>query len=153
MEYLEAFLSNKMLLSAGLGWFIAQFLKILFTIVSGKFSPDRLSGGGGMPSSHSATVTGLAVAAALWKGIGSGEFAVSLILAFIVIYDALGVRYTTGRQSRILNTVNEKEKAAGREPLLDKPLEENIGHTLPEIIVGIIIGAAAACLLCLVVLK
>jgi acid phosphatase family membrane protein YuiD len=79
----------------------------------------------------------------------SPEFAVSLFLAMIVIYDAMGVRYETGQQAKILNAMRRREIEEGREPLFDKPLDEKMGHTLPEVIVGILVGIAASLLMCL----
>ena len=137
--------------SAASAWFIAQLLKNLIDLLKGGYSLDRIGGGGGMPSAHSATVTGLTAAAGMTYGGSSGTFAVSLFLAIIVIYDAMGVRYVTGRQSRILNRMMEEEKAAGKDPGQAKPLPEKMGHTIPEIIAGMAIGVLCACVVCLVI--
>lgn len=148
MQELMDLLQNKMLLSGLFGWFCAQMIKMIIEVVKGGFSVKRLAGSGGMPSTHSATVTALAISAGIVYGFGSGEFALAFFLAMIVMYDAMGVRLTTGKQSRILNRLNEKKKAAGEEPLMDKPLEEKMGHTLPEVAVGFLIGILAAELIC-----
>jgi len=139
MDLIFALLNNKLLVAAGISWFIAQLTKIIIDIVKGKFTPDRLTGSGGMPSSHTATVSGLA-AAACFKGLDSPFFAISLILAFIVIYDALNVRYVAGLHSEILNKMNEDAKSKGENTYFDKPLKNKLGHTLPEVIAGLIIG-------------
>lgn len=153
MKFLIDMVQNPVLMSAAAGWFCAQFLKILGEILKGDFSLKRLKGGGGMPSAHSATVVGLTVGAAITYGGGSFAFAISLFFAIIVMYDAMGVRYETGREARALNLLNrerQKEKPAesGREPLLEQPLEEKMGHTFPEIIAGVAVGLLAGIITC-----
>ncbi len=153
--FLIGLITNRVFLSAGGAWLIAQLSKNILHMVKGEFTPDRLTGSGGMPSAHSATVCGLAMSSLLVNGSHSTEFMIALFLAMIVIYDALGVRRTTGQQSRILNAM--RKAASGKnaadapasspaepDPLNGKPLEEHMGHTMPEIIVGIAIGIAAA---------
>ena len=99
-------LGNQVLVSAVVGWTVAQVLKTLIDFALNKsFNAERLVGSGGMPSSHSATVCGLTTAAALKYGAGSFEFAISFILAMVVMYDAVGVRQETGKQARLLNSI------------------------------------------------
>ena len=106
MSVLDEILSNQVLVSAALGWLVAQLLKTLIDIWYNKsFSPDRLWGSGGMPSSHSATVCALATSSVLKYGFGGYEFAVSFILALVVMYDAMGVRRETGKQAKLLNMI------------------------------------------------
>ena len=93
-----------------------------------------------MPSSHSATMLGLTTGCLLTHSAGSGEFAIAVFLSMVVMYDAMGVRLETGQQAKILNRMRERDIAEGREPLFDKPLDEQMGHTLAEVIVGVIIG-------------
>ena len=64
----------------------------------------------------------------------------------------MGVRMETGREAQVLNKLRERDLAEGKEPLFNKPLREKIGHTLPEIIVGGLIGIAAALIVCLAIL-
>lgn len=109
---------------------------------------DRLTSSGGMPSAHSATVTGLAVSTLIVYGTGSFEFVIALFFAIIVIYDAQGVRYTTGQQSRVLNRMRRRDQKDGKTPVQEQDLEEHMGHTLPELIAGILVGIAAACIVC-----
>ena len=156
MEFLTGLLHNRMFWSAASAWFIAQLTKNLIDLTKGGYTLDRIGGGGGMPSAHSATVTGLCAAAGMTQGGDSGVFAVSLFLAIIVIYDALGVRWVTGRQSVILNRMRKaaqagKEKTGGEEIFPEKPLPEKMGHTLPEIIAGICIGLVCAYIVCAVI--
>ena len=96
MTFFEEFFSNHIFLTAACGWFVAQILKTLIhLIISKKFVAERLVGSGGMPSSHSATVCALVTATCYEYGADSFEFAISLILAIIVMYDAMGVRHHT----------------------------------------------------------
>ena len=101
-----------------------------------------------MPSSHSATVTGLLCATALKFGTGGFEFPMALFFAIIVIYDARGVRYQTGRQSVILNRMRDQDSVGGRDLFDDIHLDENMGQTIPEIIVGCLIGVVCAGIIC-----
>lgn len=148
MQFLLDLIHNPVFLSAAAAWFAAQCSKVLLEFVSGRFSPDRLTGGGGMPSAHSATVCGLTTAVALTQGGGSPEFVIALFLAIIVIYDARGVRYETGQQARILNRLRERDEEEGKAAVQERPLQEKMGHTLPEILVGIAVGVAAAAIVC-----
>ncbi|MBQ9064080.1 MAG: divergent PAP2 family protein [Blautia sp.] len=145
MKILLDIITNRVIVSAAAGWFMAQAVKMILEIVKGSFSLKRLAGGGGMPSTHSSTVSALAVSAGLADGFGSTSFAVALFLAIIVMYDARGIRYETGRQARILNRMRDAAIQHGEEPLGEK-LEENMGHTLPEIIVGVLTGIATGIL-------
>ena len=100
------FLGNQILVSAVLGWTVAQFLKTVIDMVINKsFNPERIFGSGGMPSSHSATVCALTTASGMKYGVGSFEFAISFVLSMIVMYDAMGVRRETGKQAKLLNSV------------------------------------------------
>lgn len=104
MELFEELLANKVLLAGITGWASAQVLKaILYTILNKEFSLERLFGDGGMPSGHSATVSAMAVMTLLHYGIGSFEFAITAMLAIIVMHDAMGVRLETGKQAEVIN--------------------------------------------------
>nr|DAD43785.1 TPA_asm: hypothetical protein HUJ06_002015 [Nelumbo nucifera] len=94
--------SNLPLLSALLAFALAQFLKLFTTWFKEKrWDSRRLLGSGGMPSSHSATVTALAMAIALQDGTGGSAFAIAVVLASVVMYDATGVRLHAGRQAEV----------------------------------------------------
>ena len=102
MSVWDEILGNQVLVSSVLGWAVAQVLKtILDLCLNHSFNPERLFGSGGMPSSHSATVCALTVASGMKYGMGSFEFAVSFVLAMIVMYDAMGVRRETGKQANL----------------------------------------------------
>ena len=94
---------------------------------------------GGMPSSHSSTVCALVVASARVCGTNSVEFALAFILAFIVMYDAAGVRRAAGEQAKVLNRI-AKELSEGDTRYLDKNLKELIGHTPLQVFMGALLG-------------
>ena len=142
--------NNAVFLSAAAGWLVAQVLKTLIHMLfTKKFSAERLIGSGGMPSSHSATVCALATAACIQFGADSCEFAISLILALIVMYDAMGVRRETGIQAKLINEMIEIFADMGREELsADEKLKEFVGHTPLQVLVGAILGILIAIGLC-----
>jgi acid phosphatase family membrane protein YuiD len=144
MSFLADLFTNKVFLAPAASWFIAQVIKVIIDTVKSGFCKERLYGGGGMPSSHSATVTGLVIITAAIYGPKSFEFVMSLFFAFIVIYDARGVRYETQRQGKALNNLNYERQEEGKQPLDVSKFKEKIGHTVPELVVGIIIGVICA---------
>ncbi|MEA4892382.1 MAG: divergent PAP2 family protein [Peptococcaceae bacterium] len=144
MQVWEKLLANKILISAVAAWLAAQGIKTaLYSLINKKFSWERLTGSGGMPSSHAATVCALATASALEYGLSSFEFAVSLILAAVVMYDARGVRYESGRQATVLNWILSRMEPHPEEKPIDQ-LKEFIGHTLLQVVMGAILGIAVA---------
>ena len=101
MRILVDIFSNYALLSAAAAWILAQLIKIIIDLVTMKRINFRhLMSSGGMPSSHSATVCALATSAGYIRGFRSLEFAMSFIFAFIVMYDASGVRRAAGSRPR-----------------------------------------------------
>ncbi|GCF08229.1 divergent PAP2 family protein [Dictyobacter arantiisoli] len=130
---------NRVLIAAFLAWAIAQVSKtILELFKQRKLTPSRLVSSGGMPSSHSALVTGLATAVGRNLGVTSPEFAIALVLASIVMYDAAGVRRAVSIQARILNQM--LEEAFQGSPMAEKRLRELIGHTPIQVFVGALLG-------------
>ena len=128
------------LLIAVSAWAIAQVLKLLISIaVYRKFDINYLITGGGMPSSHSALVCATAVSVAIYSGFDSPLFAVAVVLAFIVMYDAAHVRRETGKQSKVLNYILSNW-AEQRPEELDADLKELIGHTPLQVAVGSVLG-------------
>ena len=132
---------NRVLIAALAGWLTAQGAKvIIYTILNKKWSWERLLGSGGMPSSHAATVCALTVAVLLNYGVGSVEFAISFILAMIVLHDARGVRLEAGKQAKILNNLLQHLREDGFHPIKDEQLKELVGHTPLQVFVGSILG-------------
>ena len=134
-------LTNRILLAAVIAWLVAQVSKTVFELIrQRKLILSRLVSSGGMPSSHTALVTGLATATGRMMGVGSATFAVAVVLAGIVMYDAAGVRRAVSIQARILNQMID-EAFQGR-PIAEKRLRELIGHTPIQVFVGALLGIA-----------
>ena len=144
MTFFEQFFSNTIFLTAAFGWLVAQVLKTLIhLIVSKKFVAERLVGSGGMPSSHSAMVTGTAVMIGGLYGFDSGLFALSVVVAMIVMYDAAGVRRETGTQATVINQILKDMLLNGKK-ISDEELKELVGHTPLEVAGGALTGLLVA---------
>lgn len=137
---IQDLLANRPLVAAGAAWAIAQVLKMaLFTVLERRFYWRRLIETGGLPSAHSALVTGLASAVAMADGLASTTFAIAAVFALIVMYDAMSLRREAGKHADILNELlllsfirdAFKEREA---------LRELLGHTPLEVLVGAILG-------------
>lgn len=152
ISFLTDLFTNKVFVSAGSGWFVAQFVKVIIDSIRDGFSVKRLVGGGGMPSTHSSLVTGLFISTGIVYGVSSFEFVIAFFFAMVVMYDAMGVRLTTGKEAYILNKLRERDLAENKEPLYDKTLDEKMGHTFPEIVAGAITGILCALVVCLTIL-
>ena len=143
---IQELLLNKAFASALLGWFIAQTTKaIVLTIKQKKFRFDLYSLPGGFPSSHSATVSGLATAVGIISGFGSVPFAIAIVLAFFMIYDAKVIRGAAGKQAQSLNILIEMYNEEEGEEM--NKLRERLGHSMVEILGGILIGILSALLI------
>ena len=145
MDFLSELAQNKILISAATGWIIAQVLKtIIHTWFTKNFVAERLVGGGGMPSSHSATVCALSTATAMQYGAASFEFAMAAIFALVVMYDAIGVRQESGKQAKVINDMVELFAHMGKDVDIEKQLKEFIGHTPLQVLCGAILGIITA---------
>ena len=142
MYHIVDLFTNKLFLATASAWIISQIIKILIDCYKSGFCKERLVGGSGMPSSHAAAVTGLVIITGIYYGTGSFEFVIALVLGIIVVCDPRGVRYETQRQGRALNNLNEERLEQGKQPLDINKFKEKLGHTIPELIAGIIIGVA-----------
>lgn len=112
---------------------ISQTIKLMMMLLTGKkINLVSLTRSGGMPSSHSALITAITLSIGLKNGFNSSHFFLAVALSLVVIYDARGIRHTVGKHARILN-----EKVLNNDTA---PLNEQTGHTFPEIIAGICIG-------------
>ena len=142
---LKSVFSNYMLISAMLSWLAAQIIKIFTGLYQSKQMSitNILFGTGGMPSSHSASVLGLTTAAAIRYGLGSPYFAICAILSVVVMIDASGVRYETGKQAVLLNKIT-KEIFSGKPELMNSGLKELVGHTPLQVIMGALLGFGVA---------
>ena len=129
---------NHLLVNALFAWLAAQILKtIIYAIVNKSLDFQRLFGDGGMPSGHSATVTALATTAALDYGLASPVFAVSFVLAIIVMHDAMGVRLEAGKHAK---AINELMELLGSDLAPEQKLQEFLGHTPLQVLFGAILG-------------
>lgn len=145
MDFITELLHNQVFVSAALGWLVAQVLKTLIHLILTKqFVAERMVGSGGMPSSHSATVCGLATATGIKYGGGSFEFAIAVMLAIIVMYDAMGVRRETGKQGQVLNEMLEVLTNMGKKISPEAKLKEFVGHTPLQVLMGAILGIIIA---------
>lgn len=150
MNWLIDLLTNPFLLTSLSSWFIAQVLKVIINaVIHKKLIWERLVGDGGMPSGHSATVSSLATVTGLLCGFGTFQFAMAAIFAIVVCHDAMGVRQETGKQAVMLNEIIQILEA---EDLPEVKLKELVGHTPLQVMAGILIGIANACLMYFLVL-
>ena len=136
---------NKVLLISISAWAIAQVLKVFFGLAREKRLDLRyFVASGGMPSAHAAIVSALATAVAMMQGLNSVAFAITAIVAMVVIYDAAGVRRAVGRQSIVLNRI--VKELGGKRPRdrVERDLREFIGHTPFQVIVGAALGILVA---------
>ena len=148
MNWLQELITNRFLLTGISSWFLAQLAKtIIHAIINKKLVLERMVGDGGMPSGHSATVTSLAVISALSFGFDSFQFAVTALLATIVCHDAMGVRLETGKQAQIINEMMEAFEVWTKKDLPEVKLKEFVGHTPIQVIAGILLGIANACVM------
>ena len=142
MNNFLTFVQSKYIYVPFLLWFGIQLFKLLDDLVTTKkFNFRRIMGAGGMPSSHSAVVAGLATLVGKYEGVGSSTFAVAFIMAFIVMYDACGVRRAAGKQAALLNKLVETPGLTGVQ--VSEKLVEVLGHTPIQVIVGALIGVIA----------
>lgn len=146
MDWLLDLVTNQFLITGVSSWAVAQVLKtVIHYIIYKKFDILRLFGDGGMPSGHSATVTSIALAAALVYGAGSFEFAIAAILAIIVCHDAMGVRLETGKQAMVINELVRAFNVLSSQDVSEEvKLKEFVGHTPIQVLTGIAIGAINA---------
>ena len=142
MENFIQIIQNKYLYVPFFLWLAIQTYKVIYDLITTKkFNFKRIVGAGGMPSSHSATVVALATLIGKSEGFGSPIFALALIFALVVMYDAAGVRRAAGKQAKLLNKIVETPGLSGVE--VSERLVEVLGHSPIQVIVGAIIGIVA----------
>ena len=148
MDFFLELLDNRIFLTAATGWLVAQISKtIIHCILTREFRFERLVGSGGMPSSHSATVCALTVAACYEFSAASFEFAISFLVAIIVMHDAMGVRRQTGKQAELLNDILRIFEDMGRDEIsTHNKMKEFVGHTPLQVLIGALLGALIAIL-------
>ena len=145
MGVLGEVIKNKYIVVPMLLWFGIQVFKVIYDLITTKkFNFKRIMGAGGMPSSHSAVVVSLATLIGREHGLDSSIFALSVIFAFIVMYDAAGVRRAAGKQAKLLNKLIETPGLSGVQ--VSEKLVEVLGHTPFQVFVGAIIGIIVGCI-------
>ena len=145
MEWIMALINNHLLVNALAAWVAAQVLKtVIHAVVNRTLDIHRLFGDGGMPSGHSATVTAMAATAGLEYGLDSAVFAISAIVAIVVMHDAMGVRREAGKHAKALNDLL-KTVSSDLEP--EVKLQEFLGHTPLQVCSGALLGLVVALIL------
>ena len=133
---------NKYLVVPAFMWLLIQVYKVIHDLIkTKKFNFKRILGAGGMPSSHSAVVTSLATLIGRYEGVNTSIFALSVIFACVVMYDAAGVRRAAGKQATLLNKLVETKGLNGIQ--VQEKLVEVLGHTPLQVFVGAILGIIA----------
>ena len=137
--------SNQILWASLTAWFLAQVLKVpIEYFVSRRLNWSLWLRAGGMPSSHSAFISAVSLSIGLNAGFDTPEFAISVVLAMIISYDASGVRRQAGLHAEKINAmVNELLQG---HPISDYDLKEVLGHTTRQVIVGLLLGLIIALL-------
>ena len=139
MNFFNQIFHNQILMTAIVSWALAQLIKIIIELIrTHRINWQLIFATGGMPSSHSSLVVALATATGLRQGFDSSLFAIATVLAFVVLYDAQGIR----RQAGIINRMLQNVENAGIK--VDKNLKELLGHTPIQVMGGTILGIIVA---------
>lgn len=142
-EIITQLTENKILITTLSAWLVTQTLKVTIGVIRQKrFDFRWFVGTGGMPSTHAAGASCLATAIGLEYGFDNVLFALAASFAIVVMFDAQGVRRSSGRQARILNKITEDIYWQGR--INEGRLRELIGHTPIEVIAGFLLGIIIA---------
>ena len=129
------------------GWIIASFVKMLIAAwKTHEFDFVYLVSTGGMPSSHSATVSGLAFGIGYTEGFGTPIATLAFAFAIITMFDAATVRYAAGEHAKVLNAIVRDIKELKLKPA--QRFKELLGHTRTEVLWGMVIGIAWATFIC-----
>lgn len=146
MQIFNEIIHNKCIYIPFILWILIQSFKVLTELIINKrLDVKRIIGAGGMPSSHSAIVSSLATCVGKEYGFNSGIFAIAFVMAFVVMYDAAGVRRAAGKQAGIINKILETPGLTTLE--VQEKLVEMLGHTPIQVFVGAILGVLAGALL------
>ncbi|MFH1061587.1 MAG: divergent PAP2 family protein [Candidatus Omnitrophota bacterium] len=142
-HFFEEVISNRVIWASFFSWGIAQTIKIISgAIKERRFDFRWLMSTGGMPSAHSAGVSSLATAVGMYSGFDTVVFAITAIIALIIMFDAQGLRRMTGRQAVALNKM--MEDIYYKHEVKPERLMELIGHTPVEVFVGALLGIMVA---------
>lgn len=135
--------SNTILITGVVAWAVAQTIKVpVYYLQHRRWNWAILLSPGGMPSSHTALVTATAHSIGLFLGFDTPLFALAMVVAIVVIYDATGIRRQAGLQAALINAMI-RDLASGH-PLKSEKLREVLGHTPLEALGGVLLGLATA---------
>lgn len=140
MSVILDILSNHVIQTAALAWAVAQALKVLLTLaITKRFDKSRVLGSGGMPSSHSAMACAMLMAIGYREGFTSPIFALAFCFSGVVMYDATGVRRSTGRNAAVINHLMDALSGNGY-VFSEERLKELVGHTPLQVLAGALLG-------------
>ena len=143
--YAIEFLKNYIFWTSSAAWVIAQVLKVVLGVFREKrFNFRWFVGSGGMPSSHAAGVSALATSIGVTYGFDSALFAITMVFGLIVLFDAQGVRRSSGRQAEILNKM--MDDIYWKKKLDEEQVKELLGHTPVEVFAGAFLGIVVSLL-------
>ena len=133
-------LGNRVIQAAALAWAVAQALKVMLTLaISRRFDKSRVLGSGGMPSSHSAMACAMMTVIGFREGFSSAMFAIAFCFTGVVMYDASGVRRSTGRNAAMINHIMDSLSTNGFS-FDEEHLKELVGHTPIQVMAGALLG-------------
>ena len=133
-------LGNRVIQAAALAWAVAQSLKVMLTLaISRRFDKSRVLGSGGMPSSHSAMACAMLMTIGFREGFSSSIFALAFCFSGVVMYDAAGVRRSTGKNAAVINQLMDMLSGNGY-TFDEKRLKELVGHTPIQVLAGALLG-------------
>ncbi|MBR5560684.1 MAG: divergent PAP2 family protein [Clostridia bacterium] len=146
MSVVLEILNNRFIQAGFLAWAIAQGLKVVLTlIITREFDKTRMWGSGGMPSSHSSTTCALMMIIGFSEGFDSALFALAFAFSAIVMYDAAGVRRSTGKNAAVINRLIDDLYQDGS--FKEEHLKELVGHTPIQVLAGALLGVFVGTLL------
>lgn len=139
---IEIILSNRPLIAALAGAFVAQFLKpFLLWPFERKFQAELFFSTGGMPSSHTAMVVALCTSIFMTEGVTSMAFAIAITFSLIIMHDAMGIRRAAGKQAEVINEWSRllaQIHADGE--FTPENLKTMLGHSFIQVIGGTLVG-------------
>ena len=140
-------LGNRVIQAAALAWAVAQALKVMLTLaISRRFDKSRVLGSGGMPSSHSAMACAMLMTIGFREGFSSSIFALAFCFSGVVMYDAAGVRRSTGKNAAVINQLMDMLSGNGY-TFDEKRLKELVGHKPIQVLAGAMLGILVGALI------
>jgi len=139
VDAIKAIFTNTAFVAAIIGWFGAQGFKVLYTTIKfKKFDLERVMGAGGMPSSHTSSIIAATFAIGNANGFDHPVFGLGMVVSFIIMYDAAGVRMAAGNQAKVIKMIIRE--IGEHRFTIDRELKELLGHTYLEVFVGMVLG-------------